>query len=482
MKLSTLLAELGFKSDVDLEVSSITANSKEVRLGSLFVAIEGLSYDGHTAIEQAFKSGARFVVGEKNPPASIDPSLYLKVPNSKQALGLIASAFYGHPSRKMQVYGVTGTSGKTTTSFLMESVLKAKGHKVGLIGTVIYKIGDQTYDSTHTTPGAVELQKLFHEMQKEGCDSVVMEVSSHALKQHRTWGVCFDGAIFTNLSPEHLDYHPDMEDYFLSKAMLFNEYSSYALKHGKKKFVASINSDSTVGDRLKKILEGLHRPGLSVEMFTGRELKQDSKGMSGVVGESPFRSELRGSFNAENIAGVISLFRLSGVSDAVIARGIEQLRGVPGRLESVPNTHGITVLVDYAHKPDALEKVLKAIRPIASQKLITVFGCGGDRDTQKRPVMGEIAERFSDHVIVTSDNPRTEDPDQIIQQIVAGMKKKIHTVEPDRRLAIERAIGMAIAGDFILIAGKGHEDYQIIGTEKRPFDDRLIAAETFAKK
>ena len=370
----------------------------------------------------------------------------------------------------MQVYGVTGTSGKTTTTFLMESVLKAKGHKVGLIGTVMNKIGDQIQHSTHTTPGAVELQKLFREMQQAGCDSVVMEVSSHALKQHRTWGVCFDGAIFSNLTPEHLDYHPDMDDYFASKAMLFKEYADYAHAHGKKKFVASINKDSPFGEKLIHQLEHPKKSFVTVAPFSGAEFIA-----------SGIKSHLAGTFNAENCASVVALFHAAGFSDSVIAKGIESLTGVPGRLEPVTNDKGITVLVDYAHKPDALEKVLKALRPSVTGKLICVFGCGGDRDTTKRPVMGEIAERLADHVVVTSDNPRTEDPQKIIEQILVGMKKKNHDVEPDRKLAIERAISIAKAGDCVLVAGKGHEDYQIIGTEKLPFDDRVIAKIALSK-
>ncbi|MCM0605010.1 MAG: UDP-N-acetylmuramoyl-L-alanyl-D-glutamate--2,6-diaminopimelate ligase [Xanthomonadaceae bacterium] len=471
MKLSSLLSEVGFKSDIDLEVSSITANSQEVRLGSIFIAIKGLAHDGHDSIDQAFKSGARFVVGEKPIPKGIDPSLYLKVPDTKKVLGLIASAFYGHPSRKMQVFGVTGTSGKTTTSFLMESVLKAKGHKVGLIGTVLYRIGDQIQTSTHTTPGAVELQKMFHEMSREGCDSVVIEVSSHALKQDRTWGVCFDGAIFSNLTPEHLDYHPDMDDYFNSKALLFKEYADYAATHGKKKFFASINQDSPYGEKLIKQLEVQKKSSVVIAPFTAQTFIS-----------SGIKSHLQGTFNNENCASVVALFKAVGFSDSVITKGIESLQGVPGRLEQVRNNKGITVLVDYAHKPDALEKVLKALRPGTVGKLICVFGCGGDRDTTKRQVMGEIAERLSDHVIVTSDNPRTEDPVTIIEQILGGMKKKALTVEPDRKLAIEQAIAMASSGDCVLIAGKGHEDYQIIGTTKLPFDDRLVAAEVLKNK
>lgn len=484
MKLSTLLDELSQKALSDLEISSITSNSKEVRLGSLFIATQGLTSDAHDFIPVAFQQGARFCIGEKKCPAGIDPSLYLQVPDSKKALGLVASAFYGHPSRKMQVYAVTGTSGKTTTSFLMESVLRAKNHRVGLIGTVLYRVGDRIITSTHTTPGAVEIQKLFYEMLQAGCDSVVMEVSSHALKQERAWGICFDGAIFTNLTPEHLDYHPDMADYFAAKARLFTDYADYAHQHGKKKFVASVNAADSYGMKLIELLSKKKQSFISVVPFDGSSLSVTSAGVTGDLHGVSVKSGLTGSFNGFNIAGVVELFRGMGFPVPVISKGIESLTGVPGRLESVPNTHGITVLVDYAHKPDALEKVLKALRPMVSGgRLITVFGCGGDRDKTKRPVMGRLAAELSDLVFVTSDNPRTEQPAQIIQEILGGISDQTRVqVMEDRRAAIGAAVSEARTGDLILIAGKGHEDYQIIGTEKQPFDDRVVAREALDRR
>jgi len=466
LKLSLLLQEVGVKPKNDFEISSISANSKEIRMGSLYIAVKGTTHDGHSFLEDAIKSGARVCIGEAPCPAALTQDQYIQVKDSREALGLIASAFYGHPTRKLKVYGVTGTSGKTTTAFLMESVLKARGDRVGLIGTVVFRFAGKEIPATHTTPGAVELQKIFYDMQQAGCDSVVMEVSSHALDQKRTLGVVFDGAIFTNLSPEHLDYHKTMDEYFKSKKILFTDYADSAKKHGKK-FVAAVNEDDAYGEKLLKELGSKAHPFNTAGMNVGLN------GIQGSVNGVAIQSSLLGQFNASNIAGVVSLFHFAGVSGAVISKGIEALQGVPGRMEKIENTKGLHVIVDYAHKPDALEKVLQTLSKIKTGRIITVFGCGGDRDTAKRPVMGKISESLSDLTFVTSDNPRTEDPQKIIDAILSGITdpSKVR-VEPDRKLAIQEAIKEAKAGDIVLIAGKGHEDYQILGSQKVHFDDR----------
>lgn len=398
----------------------------------------------------------------------------------------------------MKMVGVTGTSGKTTTTYLIESVLKAAGHAVGVIGTVNFRFGEKVYPSTHTTPGAVELQKLLSEMRRDGCTAVVMEVSSHALKQDRSAFIAFDGVVFTNLTPEHLDFHPDMEDYYASKKILFTEYLDVATAAGKKP-VAAINIEDEYGRRLleecrahpvagSRYLSFTATQGQSGD-FTAQALRIDLGGIQGETQDVKIRSGLTGRFNAANILGALTVARGMGIDPAAVSRGISELAAVPGRLERVPNSRGIHVVVDYAHKPDALEKVLTTLVEVkGEQRLITVFGCGGDRDRKKRPVMGEMAVRLSDHVFVTSDNPRTEDPTSIIDEILRGAPgAKNLTVEPDRRKAIFGAIAMAKKGDLVLIAGKGHEDCQIIGdpsapsgTRKIHFDDREVATEALS--
>ncbi|MGE0616544.1 MAG: UDP-N-acetylmuramoyl-L-alanyl-D-glutamate--2,6-diaminopimelate ligase [Bacteriovoracia bacterium] len=452
-------------------VLHVTADSRQVKAGTVFVATPGVSADGHAFLPAAAAQGALLLVGERSPPSGLSTP-YLQVTDSRQVLGLLASAFYGHPSRAMKLIGVTGTSGKTTTTYLIESILAAAGERPGLIGTVEFRTPKGALPSTHTTPGAVELQKLLAEMRDAGCLSVVMEVSSHALKQARTYGIAFDVVAFTNLSPEHLDYHPDMEDYFQSKARLFGEYMNFSAEAGKQPR-AVVNARDDFGGRLLKMAKNA-----TPAPETGG-LRFDLRGVRGKVGGVAIESPLLGDFNAQNIAVAVGVAHALAVAPATIAEGVRRLSGVPGRLEPVPNGRGFTVLVDYAHKPDALEKVLTMLRTLKGNgKLITVFGCGGDRDRQKRPRMGEIAARLSDQVVVTSDNPRTEDPLVIIREIEGGIgdadARARVKVEADRRAAITQALTAAKGGDVVLIAGKGHEDYQVLGTRKIHFSDREV--------
>jgi len=472
---------------LDRYVTAVTSDSRELTRGCVFVAIRGAAQDGHEFIPAAAAAGASLIVGEivgENAGIQTDGIPYLQVEDSRRALALLVAAFYGHPSRSMTIVGVTGTSGKTTTTYLIEAILKAAGRNVGVIGTVNFRFGEKVYPSTHTTPGPVELQKLLAAMRRDGCDTVVMEVSSHALKQHRVGGIAFDGMIFTNLSPEHLDFHPDMEDYYRSKAELFTTYVDEALKHGKKPF-AAINGDDDFGRRLGGELGSKPRPGFRYGFFLQDDaLRMSIDGIEGKVLGVPVRTKFTGKFNMSNIQGAVVLAKGLGIPDEAITRGLGELPGVPGRLEPVMNSRGIHVFVDYAHKSDALEKVLKTLKDVqGSQRLITVFGCGGDRDRQKRPVMGRIAAELSSFVFVTSDNPRTEEPRAIIDEILAGMTSfSNYMTEPDRRRAIHAAIETAVPGDIVLIAGKGHEDYQIIGKEKIHFDDREVAAEALSKR
>jgi UDP-N-acetylmuramyl-tripeptide synthetase len=458
------------------EIKSVTSHSKEVRPGSVFVAVSGEKVDGTLLIEEALQSGASWVVSEKK----LNVSRSTQVKDARAALGFLASQLAGNPSDSMIVLGVTGTSGKTTTTYLLENILKADQHKVGVIGTIHIRIGDQVLPATHTTPGAVELQSTFLTMKHAGCTAVVMEVSSHALKQHRAYGVAFDGVIFTNLSPEHLDYHPDLEDYYQSKKLLFTDQARRSSARGKK-IVAAIHDDQKYGSRLFKELNSISdSPFLKIKAFcVDDSVMLDESGIHGVFSGISISSPLLARFNAENIASAVCLSQAMGIGESAIQAGINTLLAVPGRLERVLDPKlGRVILVDYAHKPDALEKVLLTLKELKkpTQKIITVMGCGGDRDRTKRPKMGEIGMRLSDILIVTSDNPRSENPQSIIEEITAPLPHGAYRVEPDRKKAIETAIALAHSGDWVMIAGKGHEDYQIIGNQKIPFDDRKIAA------
>ncbi len=476
----------------DKKFSSITANSKEIKPGSLFIAVKGNTADGHLFINEAEKAGAAAIVGENelSTVGRVNTS-YAQVPDSKLALAELAADFYGHPAQKIKIVGITGTSGKTTTTYMVESILTAAGFRVGLIGTILYRLGNKVMASTHTTPGAVELQKLLAEMVSMGCTAVAMEVSSHALKQHRVAGVPFDAMVFTNLSPEHLDFHPDMEDYFRTKSGLFIGLAELSRSRGKSPH-AVINEDDAYGMRL---LAEVTIPKTGFSLSSGSKLnasalKVDITGIHGEAGGVRIDSPLTGSFNIQNILAAVGAGLALGIAPDKISKGIAALKVVPGRLERVAHPK-INVLVDYAHKPDALEKVLQAVRDIRvpGSKIITVFGCGGDRDRQKRPLMGKIAVENCDSVIITSDNPRLEDPAAIIHEIVAGAAGASNfVVESDRRRAIHQAINAAQPGDIVLIAGKGHENYQIIPDRDEPgkttkihFDDREVAADALRR-
>ncbi|MBL7714914.1 MAG: UDP-N-acetylmuramoyl-L-alanyl-D-glutamate--2,6-diaminopimelate ligase [Bdellovibrionales bacterium] len=465
--------------------SGITADSRECAPGFVFVAQKGTRQDGHDLVEDALKKGATLIVVEKPVAAHPGAAKIVQVPSTRRALGHLASAFYGYPSKKMKIVGVTGTSGKTTTSYITEALLKAKGHRVGVIGTVNFRVGDQIFPSTHTTPGAVELQKLFKWMLEQGATAVVMEVSSHALKQGRVIGTAFDSVGFLNLTPEHLDFHPSMDDYFESKALLFSEMAEDSRSFGKNPAM-TIGTDDDFGKKLwnRVSMDEAVQNKKSVSI-TQTDFQFSIEGMKGTLEGKPFRCPLMGSFNGSNLLIAAGLAQGLGLGPDDLIRGLAGFQGVPGRLEKVEGSDqtGIQVLVDYAHKPDALEKVLAALKDVPGRgRIITVFGCGGDRDRQKRPVMGKIAASASDWVVVTSDNPRTENPDQIIQEIVGGIPGGRYEVEPDRAKAIQKAIAQAKPRDLVLIAGKGHEDYQILadpsqpgGTRKIPFDDREVA-------
>lgn len=471
--------------EIKRNIAGVAYDSKQVKKDYCFVAIKGSSVDGHKFIDDAVKNGACIVVSEHpvNLPADISN---IVVKNTKVALAEISSEFFKEPSKGMRVIGITGTNGKTTISYLIESVLKQAGKKVGVVGTVSWRFGDKTLPAPNTTPMSYDLQKLLSEMKNAGVEDVVMEVSSHALDQDRVACVNFDSVIFTNLTRDHLDYHKTYEEYFGAKRRLFTEFLENSSKRKKS---AAINLDDEYGKKLineVKYVESVSYgfdPNADVSV---KNLKSTIVGnnfdISTPWGDLNINSSLKGKFNVSNVLAAISSLGALGVSLDVIKRGVEDLKVVPGRLEDVSNNKGISVFVDYSHTPDALENAISTLKKITTGKLITIFGCGGDRDKGKRPLMGEVAAKGSDVVIVTSDNPRSEAAEKIIEDILPGIKKVRANglvVEADRKKAIEEGIRMAKKGDVVLIAGKGHETYQIIGKDVHNFDDREEAKKVF---
>jgi UDP-N-acetylmuramoyl-L-alanyl-D-glutamate--2,6-diaminopimelate ligase len=471
-------------------IGSVHYRSTEVAPGGLFVAIKGFSADGHDFIADAVARGAAAVVSQRPVPTTVP---VIQVKNTRKALALIAARFYGHPARKVHLTGITGTNGKTTVSYLVESILAAAGLSCGVIGTVNYRYAGQAYPTPVTTPESLDLQRILARMHEAGVSHVVMEVSSHALDLFRVEGCRFDLAVFTNLTQDHLDYHGDLDSYWHCKKKLFHDY--LAAEPGSGGAAAVVNGDDGHG---RELFSELALPKLSFgtarEAMIRPELRRcDQDGIEARIhtpqGGFEVESALVGRHNLENILAAAGVGVGLGLPLATVAAGINRLRCVPGRLESVANSMGRFVYVDYAHTPDALENVLSALRPLCKGRLICVFGCGGDRDRGKRPLMGEIAARLSDLALATSDNPRSEDPQSIITQILPGLRKVVthrygaedlaagiaekgYAVEPDRKIAIRLAVTASRPGDTILIAGKGHENYQIIGGKTVPFDDR----------
>jgi UDP-N-acetylmuramoyl-L-alanyl-D-glutamate--2,6-diaminopimelate ligase len=500
--------------ELERSVAGLAYDSREVKKGYVFFAVPGARADGHEFVSEAAGRGAAAVVVER-PIALPKDVAWIRVRNVRRAMGKWAAEYFRYPSRRQVVVGVTGTNGKTTVTYLLESIFGAAGMATGVIGTVNYRYGGRTLPAPHTTPESLDLQRLLADMAQAGVQSVAMEVSSHALELERVRGIDFDAAVFTNLTRDHLDFHGDMERYFSAKSSLFTEYLSGG---SKKKKSAVIHGGDPKGPEL---LEKARRSGLEVLSYgSGREwdvhpeeVQSDFAGLRGKISirdlRFDFSSPLVGSANLENILGAAGAAFALGLPPRSIAEGLARLNSVPGRLEKIRNGRDLSVLVDYAHTPDALEKALSVLRPLARGRLIALFGCGGDRDRGKRPLMGEIAARLSDWVVLTSDNPRSEEPLAILAEIEAGVgktglkkfqisdlksqisnpKSKIQNlksergywVEPDRRAAIRLALQLARAGDLVLIAGKGHEDYQILGSKRIHFDDREVAKEELEK-
>jgi len=485
----------GSRGDLDRPVGGLAYDSRVVKRGDTFFALAGHAVDGHDFVPQAVKHGATAVVVERD--VQVPPeATCVQVENTRRAMALAAAVFYGHPSRRLVLLGITGTNGKTTVTYLLESIFEFAGETCGVLGTISNRYGSRTRASSLTTPESLEIEAMMSEMVESGVTCVAMEVSSHALDMDRVGGLDFDGAVFTNLSRDHLDYHGDIESYFRSKARLFTEHLPGSRKS--KRF-AVINHDDPRG----RILAS-EAGAAGVEVLTyGRSPASDihpiryDSDLAGLRGEIQlpdrilaFHARLIGEVNLANVLAAAGVAWALGLSTQATHDGIAALESVPGRLERIPNELGITVLVDYAHTPDALAKVLGALRLLTRRNLVTVFGCGGDRDTGKRALMGEIAAIESDLLVVTSDNPRTEDPHRIIDEIERGItrvgivKRKpsqvaaglrgAYWIEPDRHAAIRLGLRLAQSGDVLLVAGKGHEDYQIVGHEKRHFDDRAV--------
>lgn len=476
--ITKLIQPLSVRGPLTFDIEGIAYDSRLVKKNYLFVALHGQRADGTRFIDDAIRRGAVAIVSEQDAWPRRDLA-HIHVDDARLALAEIACAFYDRPSERIPIIGITGTNGKTTTSFMCRAMLRAAGRTPGLIGTVRYEVGDRVIPASRTTPEAPDIQFMLDQMVRSGCRSAVMEVSSHALDQRRVYGTDFDVAVFTNLTRDHLDYHGSMEEYFNAKAQLFR-----ALGGMTKEATAVINMDdpwgmrlaSTNGIRARLLTFGSH-PSASIR---AENVELDERGSRfachGPWGRLDIVLPLLGAYNVQNAMAAMAACHALGVPPEQMAAALRDLDPVPGRLERIPNRRGLNVFVDYAHTDDALANVLAGLREIRRGRLLVVFGCGGDRDASKRPLMGRVAARDADYAIVTSDNPRSEDPRAIIRDILAGVGDAPHVESiVEREKAIARAIELARPGDIVLIAGKGHENYQEIGKTILPFDDREVA-------
>lgn len=481
MKLGELLRNLDVldaSAAMDMEITGVSYDSRKTQPGDLFVAIRGFESDGHKFIPAAMARGAAAVLCEEAPS---DGTPYVRVADCRKGLAYVSREFFGDPAKEMTLVGITGTSGKTTSSYLIKHMLEMKlDAKVGLIGTNGNMIGSECLHSDHTTPESYELHKLFRRMADEGCTHVVMEVSSHALALERVAGIEYDVGVYTNLSQDHLDLHGTMEEYAAAKRLLFRQCK-----------LGCLNADDKWTDFM---LDGATCKAMTFSAesdsadLTAKDIRLSA---TGVRFAAVYKDELAltrlaipGNFSVHNALGAIAVGLSLGISLADCCDAMASAKGVKGRVEVVPTDGDYSIIIDYSHKPGALETVLQTLRPVVKGRLVCLFGCGGDRDKVKRPIMGAIAADNSDFVIVTSDNPRTEEPEEIIREIVAGMKNKRtpKKVICDREEAIHWAIDNARPGDVILLAGKGHEDYQVVGHEKRHMDEREIVADWLEKR
>ncbi len=460
-----------------IDVTDLAYDARRVTAGALFVCVPGFRADGHDFAGAAVERGAVALVVERplEPPVP-----QLVVGDARAALGLAADAFFGFPTRELQVGAVTGTNGKTTTAFLLHAILAAAGRRPGLLGTIESRVGGERRAVVHTTPESLDLQRTFREMLDAGDGSCAMEASSHGTELRRLVGTRFAALAFTNLSPEHLDLHGTLDAYFDAKRRLFVEGDVDGRRPP-----AAVNVGNPHGRRLAEELRELGDEPLAFAVdgeaaLRADGLELDASGSRFEADGLALETRLRGRFNVENVLAAVALARLMKVEDEAIVRGVGEVGSVPGRFEAVDEGQPFAVLVDFAHTPDALANVLAEARNLATGRVVCVFGCGGDRDRAKRPLMGEVASRLADTVIVTSDNPRSEDPLAIIEEALAGTDGNAQT-EPDRAAAIERALGLAGDGDVVVIAGKGHEQGQEFAGETLPFDDQEVAREALQR-
>ena len=502
MKLRDLISDISQKrvvGNLNVDIQDIAYHSGRVDRGVLFVCVKGTRADGHTFIEEALDRGARALVVENEQEKTYSVPVVV-VPDTRAALAKLSAAFFGYPSRDIRLVGVTGTNGKTTTTYLIESMMTNQSLPCGVIGTVNYRYGDTVLPAPMTTPESYDIQKMLRHMAQAGITVVVMEVSSHALDLGRIQGCHFDVGVFTNVSQDHLDHHANLNAYRLCKEHLFTEI----IPGGHKKAVAVLNVDDPTGERLSRVLDYqtmTYSVRSRASLWTSR-VEASLRGVKADIhtprGPLRIESPLVGDFNLYNILAATGTAVALGISEEAICRAVHNLSTVPGRMERIENDRGVEIFVDYAHTPDALERALTVLRSFRGRgRLITLFGCGGDRDRTKRPLMGAVAARLSDLAIITSDNPRSEPPGDILRDVEAGFASEnvrplergdlrgtesggYLTVE-NRREAIDLALQAARAGDIVLIAGKGHEDYQILDDRKVPFDDRHEVREALAK-
>ena len=480
MKLHDLLKGLDIVSitgDLNIDITNIAYDSRKVKENTLFICIKGFNSDGHKYIESAIEKGAKaFLVQED---INIEGYTFIKVEDTRASMANVADNFYNNPSKELGVIGVTGTNGKTSITTFLSEILSSNNKKVGLVGTIKIFDGDKEVESSSTTPESIDLQKHFRTMIDNGCDYCAMEVSSHSLVLNRVDETEFKLGIFTNLTPEHLDFHKDLEDYRNAKEKLFYKTTTANI----------INIDDEGGAKIYENIKSLSTPCYTYGIdnkadFMAKNIKIDARGVSYTLVTPTYEEEIfvpvPGKFTVYNTLAVIAACYMLNI----VKESLGKTKGVAGRFETITNDKGISVIVDYAHTPDALENILNTAKGFAKSNIITVFGCGGDRDTTKRPLMGAIAQKLSDVCIVTSDNPRTEDPQLIIEDILKGLdkNKENYRVVVDRREAIKEAIEMAQKDDIVIIAGKGHENYQILGKVKHHFDDKEIAQEFLNNK
>jgi len=470
---------LEVRGALETGVAGVECDSRRIAPGSLFAAVRGEAADGHAFIGQAIERGARVIVCEALPEQMPEGVTFVLVEDARMVLAEMAAAMEQFPAGRLRMIGVTGTNGKTTSTYLIKAICDAALLRCGLIGTVHYDLGEDQVPAARTTPDAVELQRLLGRMVNNGCKAAVMEASSHAIVQRRVHGVEFDVVAFTNLTQDHLDYHGTMERYFEAKALLFEQ----AAGQQRKAAVAVINADDRHGEKLVNRLQNrmevltfgmgvraMFRAGNLRTEFSGTSFSLDAGGRQYLV-----RTPLVGRFNVYNALGALAVAQALGLPLRDAVRALATAPPVPGRMQPVPVKRAFSVFVDYAHTPDALEKAIETVRALDPRRVIVVFGCGGDRDRAKRPLLGAVVERLADWAVVTSDNPRTEDPEAIIREIEKGMVRNRYEVVPDRAAAIERAVRMALPRDIVLIAGKGHENYQEVHGERHSFDDLQVA-------